>query len=68
VTAPKDNALMQDGQALVELMDRLSPDRRRVVGALIRKVAIVEDEEGEIAALSLIDDISSILATPEVSH
>lgn len=56
---------LTDDQLFLDLVGRLSPDWRRVVGVLIKKVADVEDEA---AALSLIEDISSILARPETTH
>lgn len=56
---------LSDDQLFLDLVGRLSPDWRRVVGVLIKKVAAVEDEA---AALSLIEDISSILARPETTH
>jgi len=52
----------------LDLMGRLPPDRRRIIGVLLRRVAAVEDSEGEIAALSMIEDISTILARPETTH
>lgn len=55
-------------QAFLDLVERLPPDWRRVVGLLLRRVAHVEAEEGEMAALLLIDDITSILARPETTH
>lgn len=57
-----------DDQAFLDLMRRLSPDQQRVVGALVQQVAIVEEAQGETAALSLIEDVSSILAGHETTH
>ncbi|MFZ4605033.1 MAG: hypothetical protein ACOYM5_02135 [Caulobacter sp.] len=60
--------LSLDHRAFLDLVDRLSPDRRRVVGVLLQKVALLEAEQGESAALSLIDDISLILSGAETTH
>lgn len=62
------DALGLDHQAFLDLMQKLSPNWRRVVGVLLQRVALVEAEEGETAALMLIDDITSILARPETTH
>jgi hypothetical protein len=61
-------SLAIDHRVFLDLMDRLSPDRRRVVGVLLQKVALLEAEQGESAALSLIDDISLILSSAETTH
>ncbi|MDO8295891.1 MAG: hypothetical protein Q7T19_05550 [Caulobacter sp.] len=55
-------------QAFLDLVEKLPPDWRRVVGVLLRRVAHVEAEEGETAALMLIDDINSIIVRPETTH
>lgn len=60
--------LSLDHRTFLDLVDRLSPDRRRVVGVLLQKVALIEAEQGESAALSLIDDISLILSGAETTH
>ena len=61
-------ALAFDHHIFLDLIDRLSPDRRRVVGVLLKKVALLEAEQGERAALSLIENISSILSGAETTH
>jgi hypothetical protein len=61
-------SLSIDHRVFLDLMDRLSPDRRRVVGVLLQRVALLEAEQGESAALSLIDDISLILSGAETTH
>lgn len=61
-------SLSIDHRLFLDLVDRLSPDRRRVVGALLQKVALLEAEQGESAAISLIDDISLILSSAETTH
>ena len=61
-------SLSIDHRLFLDLVDRLSPDRRRVVGALLQKVALLEAEQGESAAISLIEDISLILSSPETTH
>lgn len=59
---------IEDYEDFLDLLNQLSPDRRRIVDALLRKIAAVEDADGESAALSLIDDVSSILATTPTTH
>lgn len=57
-----------DDLLFLDLVRGLPPGSRRMVGALLRRVAVVEAVQGETAALSLIENISSILARPEVTH
>lgn len=59
---------IEDYEDFLDLLNQLTPDRRRIVDALLRKIAAVEDADGESAALSLIDDVSSILATTLTTH
>ena len=59
---------IEDYEDFLDLLNQLTPDRRRIVDALLRKIAAVEDADGESAALSLIDDVSSILATTHTTH
>ena len=59
---------IEDYEDFLDLLNQLTPDRRRIVDALLRKIAAVEDTDGESAALSLIDDVSSILATTPTTH
>lgn len=59
---------LDEDEAFMDLVRKLSPDRRRIVDVLLRKIAAVEEAEGETAALSLIDDVSSILATTPTTH
>jgi len=59
---------IEDYEDFLDLLHQLTPDRRRIVDALLRKIAAVEDADGESAALSLIDDVSSILATTPTTH
>jgi hypothetical protein len=59
---------IEDYEDFLDLLNQLTPDRRRIVDALLRKIAAVEDADGESAALSLIDDVSSILATTPTTH
>lgn len=58
----------EENDAFLDLIKQLTPDRRRIVDVLLRKLARVEETEGETAALSLIDDVSSILATTPTTH
>lgn len=57
-----------DDLLFLDLVRDLPPGSRRMVSALLRRVAVVEAAQGETAALSLIENISSILARPEVTH
>ncbi|MDP1738545.1 MAG: hypothetical protein Q8L23_14030 [Caulobacter sp.] len=57
-----------DDEVFFALMCRLSPDRRRIIDTLLRRVAVVEDAEGETAALSLIENIASILVERRTTH
>lgn len=57
-----------EDELFMDLIRRLSPERRRIVDVLLRKIAAVEEAQGESAALSLIDDVSSILATTPTTH
>jgi hypothetical protein len=59
---------IEDYEDFLDLLNQLTPDRRRIVDALLRKIAAIEDADGESAALSLIDDVSSILATTPTTH
>jgi len=59
---------IEDYEDFLDLLNQLTPDRRRIVDALLRKIAAVEEADGESAALSLIDDVSSILATTPTTH
>jgi len=67
VIADQQTAL-EDYEDFLDLLKQLTPDRRRIVDALLRKIAAVEQDDGESAALSLIDDVSSILATTPTTH
>jgi hypothetical protein len=67
VTAARQTAL-EDYEDFLDLLKHLTPDRRRIIDVLLRRIAAVEDSEGESAALSLIDDVSSILATTPTTH
>ncbi|MDP2260031.1 MAG: hypothetical protein Q8J89_09980 [Caulobacter sp.] len=67
VTAAPQTAL-EDYEDFLDLLRQLTPDRRRIIDALLRKIAAVEDADGESAALSLIEDVSSILATTPTTH
>ena len=58
----------EDDEDFVDLVARLTPSWQRVVNALLRKVADIEATQGETAALSLIEDISSIVRNPETTH
>ena len=59
---------LDEDEAFMDIVRKPSPDRRRIVDVLLRKIAAVEEAEGETAALSLIDDVSSILATTPTTH
>lgn len=63
-----EQLLEDEDETFLELVQRLPPAGRRIVNLLLHKVADVEEREGESAALSLIDDISSIMATPHTTH
>ena len=67
VTAARQTAL-EDHEDFLDLLKQLTPDRRRIIDVLLRRIAAVEDSEGESAALSLIEDVSSILATTPTTH
>jgi hypothetical protein len=67
VIAGQQTAL-EDYEDFLDLLKQLTPDRRRIVDALLRKIAAVEHDDGESAALSLIDEVSSILATTPTTH
>ncbi len=67
VTAARQAAL-EDYEDFLDLLKQLTPDRRRIIDVLLRKVAAVEDADGESAALLLIEDVSSILATTPTTH
>lgn len=67
VTAAHQTAI-QEYEDFLDLLRQLTPDRRRIVDALLRKIAAVEHADGESAALSLIEDVSSILATTPTTH
>jgi hypothetical protein len=67
VTAGQQTAL-EDYEDFLDLLKQLTPDRRRIIDVLLRRIAAVEDADGESAALSLIDDVSSILATTPTTH
>ena len=67
VIAGQQTAL-EDYEDFLDLLKQLTPDRRRIVDALLRKIAAVEQDDGESAALSLIEDVSSILATTPTTH
>jgi hypothetical protein len=67
VIADQQTAL-EDYEDFLDLLKQLTPDRRRIVDALLRKIAAVEQDDGESAALSLIEDVSSILATTPTTH
>lgn len=60
--------LEDEDDTFMDLVERLSPDWRRVVGRLLYRVADVEEAEGETAALSLIDAIALIVTNPETTH
>lgn len=59
---------IEDFEDFLDLLRQLTPDRRRIVDALLRKIATVEQDDGETAALLLIEDVSSILATTHTTH
>lgn len=67
VTASQPSAL-EDYEDFLDLLKQLTPDRRRIIDVLLRRIAAVEDADGESAALSLIEDVSSILATTPTTH
>lgn len=67
VTAGHPSAL-EDYEDFLDLLTQLTPDRRRIVDVLLRKIAAIEEADGESAALSLIEDVSSILATTPTTH
>ena len=60
--------VIEDFEDFLDLLRQLTPDRRRIVDALLRKIAAVEQDDGESAALLLIEDVSSILATTHTTH
>lgn len=62
--------LSQEAEAsdFVRLVSGLPPDHRRMVKALLLRVADVEDEAGEGAALTLISQISDILTHNDTTH
>ena len=59
---------LEDYEDFLDLLRQQTPDRRRNIDALLRRIADVEEAEGEAAALSLIEDVSSILATTPTTH
>lgn len=59
---------LEEDEVFLDLVRKLAPDRRRIVNVLLRRIAAVEATQGECAALSLIDDVSSILATTPTTH
>lgn len=61
-------SVLDEDEAFIALIRKLTPDRRRIVDVLLRKIATVEETEGETAALSLIDDVTQILATTPTTH
>lgn len=67
VAAAQQTAI-EDFEDFLDLLRQLTPDRRRIVDALLRKIAAVEQDDGESAALLLIEDVSSILATTHTTH
>ena len=67
VTADPQTAA-EDYEDFLDLLRQLTPDRRRIIDVLLRRIATVEDADGEAAALSLIEDVSSILATTPTTH
>ncbi len=66
--AAADQTAIEDYEDFLDLLGQLTPDRRRIVDALLRKIAAVEQDDGESAALLLIEDVSSILATTPTTH
>lgn len=64
----KAQLVESDDETFLDFVERLPPQGRRIVNLLLRKVADVEEHHGETAALTLIDDISSIIATPHTTH
>lgn len=58
----------EEYEDFLDLLRQLTPDRRRIIDVLLRRIATVEDADGEAAALSLIEDVSSILATTPTTH
>jgi len=52
----------------MRLVAGLPPDHRRMVKVLLLRIADVEDEAGEGAALSLIGQISRILTQQDTTH
>jgi hypothetical protein len=61
-------AALEDYEDFLDLLRQLTPDRRRIIDVLLRRIAAVEDADGESAALLLIEDVSSILATTPTTH
>lgn len=71
MSAPFDSENLfgpDENEAFLDLIRQLTPDRRRIIDVLLRRLATVEESDGETAALSLIDDVSSILATTPTTH
>lgn len=57
-----------ENEDFLDLVSQLSPDRRRIIDVLLRKLVTIEATQDECAALSLIDDVSTILATTPTTH
>jgi hypothetical protein len=71
MSAPVESDVLinsDDYEDFLDLLSRLTPDRRRIVDVLMRRITAVEEADGESAALSLIEDVSSILATNPTTH
>jgi len=49
-------------------VEQLPKSLQRMVAILLKRVALVEDQQGEDAALALIDDVSCILMRTETTH
>lgn len=61
-------AALEEYEDFLDLLRQLTPDRRRIIDVLLRRIAAIEDADGESAALLLIEDVSSILATTPTTH
>ena len=54
-----------DHARFIGLLSRMSPQDRKVVSALVWKVAEAEAHRGEEAALDLIDDLEEVILSAE---
>ena len=55
----------RDQALFLDLLEQLSPRDRRVVAALVGRLADVEAQRGQAAALRLIDDIEAVICGGE---